>query len=207
MAHSPTGLRLPEVAPARRLAAVRAVLARQSAEMPRQVVDPSALIGRLPSPAKLRAGAVQAQKEEAEDARAAEYFESLLELGYLVASADGLAAEERETLALLLEHATESSVSRDVLQLHFSDLDATSAALGRSERLGRVAANFDSTHAREEAISFAALVAMADGSLEPTELRVLLELGRHFALSAEQVETLVHHVANGITQQLAESAR
>jgi signal recognition particle receptor subunit beta len=209
MAHSPTGLRLPEVAPARRLAAVRAVLARQSAEMPRQVVDPSALIGRLPSPAKLRAGAVQAQKEEAEDARAAEYFESLLELGYLVASADGLAAEERETLALLLEHATESSVSRDVLQLHFSDLDATSAALGRSERLGRVAANFDSTHAREEAISFGGWQPGADrapgAARARSALRTVGRAGRdpgpprgqrhHAATGGKRAMTFLNHMS------------
>jgi tellurite resistance protein len=203
MAHSPTGLKLPEVDPARRLAAVRAVLARQSTDMPKQVVEASALIGRLPSKAKLRVGAEQAQKEEAEDLRAAEYFQSLLELGYLVASADGLAADERETLALLLEHATDAAVNRDVLQLHFFDLEATCAALGRSERLSRVAANLDTPSAREEAISFAALVAMADGSLEPAEVQVLIELGRHFSLSAAQVESLAGRVAESIRQQLA----
>jgi tellurite resistance protein len=202
MAHSPTGLRLPDVEPARRNAAVRAVLAHQSAEMPQQVVQATALVGRLPSPAQLRTGAQQALKEEAEDGRAAEYFQSLLELGYLVASADGLAAEERETLALLLEHATDSIVNRDALQLHFSDLDATSAALGRSERLGRVAANLDTERAREEALSFAALVAMADGTLEPAELQVLIELGRHFALSPEQVQAVVARVADCVRQQL-----
>jgi len=170
--------------------------------MPQQVVQATALVGRLPSPAKLRAGAEQALKEEAEDARAAEYFQSLLELGYLVASADGLAAEERETLALLLEHATDSIVNRDALHLHFTDLDATSAALGRSERLGRVAANLDTERAREEALSFAALVAMADGTLEPAELQVLIELGRHFALSPEQVQTVVARVADCVRQQL-----
>jgi tellurite resistance protein len=193
---------LPEVAPARRNAAVRAVLARQSAEMPQQVVGAAALIGRLPSPAQLRTGAQQALKEEADDARAAEYFQSLLELGYLVASADGLAADERETLALLLEHATDSAIDRDGLQLHFSDLDATSAALGRSERLGRVAATIDTARAREEALSFAALVAMADGTLEPAEVQVLVELGRHFALSPEQVETVIARVADCLRQQL-----
>jgi len=202
MAQSPTGLRLPDVDPARRNAAVRAVLAHQSADMPQHVVRPTALSARLPSPAQLRTGAQQALKEEADDARAAEYFQSLLELGYLVASADGLAAEERETLALLLEHATDSVINRDAVQLHFSDLDATCAALGRGERLGRVAANLDTERAREEALSFAALVAMADGTLEQAELGVLVELGQHFAFSPEQVQAVVARVADCIRQQL-----
>jgi hypothetical protein len=132
----------------------------------------------------------------------AEYFASLLELGYLVASADGLADEERDMLSQLVEHATASVVDHQALRLHFADLDATVAALGRSERLLRAASTFTTPAAREEALSFAALVAMADGRLEPDEMAVLERLGAEFSLGAGEVRAIVEHVAECIRQQL-----
>ena len=160
------------------------------------------MIARFPSLAQLKAGAQESVKESAQDAQAARRYQSLLELGYLVASADGLADEEREVLALLLERASDRVVDRKMLQLHFSDLDATIDALGRRERLGRVAADFESFEEREEAISFAALVAMADGAVEQPEMRALLDLGERFSLSAEDVYALVDRVAAGINEAL-----
>jgi len=202
MADSPTRLDVPEVGAERLGEAVRAVLAHQSAAMPDSSVDPSALIGRLPSKAQLKAGAEESVKDEAADAAAAEYFQSLLELGYLTASADGLAAEEREALALLVERATDSAVDREVLQLHFSDLDAGSEMLGRRERLARVAANLETAAGRQEAMSFATLVAIADGTLADAERDVLLELGQHFSMTAEQVQAVIDAVAASIKQEL-----
>ncbi len=202
MADSPTRLDLPDVEAEQLSAAVRSVLAHQSAAMPDTAVDPNALIGRLPSAARLRAGAAESVKDEVADAAAAEYFQTLLELGYLAASADGLAAEEREALALLVEHATDAVVDREVLRLHFSDLDASTEMLGRRERLARMAANLETEPARQEAMGFATLVAIADGTLEKTEMEVLLELGRHFSMSAEQVQAVIDSVAANIKQEL-----
>jgi len=202
MADSPTGKRLPDAPPERLRDAVRAVLAQQAADMPAETVDPHSLIGRLPSTGKLKADAEHAVAESAEDTKAAERFRSLLELGYLVASADGLAAEEREALALLVEHATDSIVDRATLELHFSDLDATCEALGRRERLQWAAATFEQAALQQEALSFAALVAIADGTLDPAELTVLEELGAHYRLSSEQVQSVVDHVATNLRQQL-----
>lgn len=204
MVDAKTGRVLPEVEPERLRTAVRAVLAQQQTEMPDQAVQTDALLGRLPTAAALRASAEQAQQEEPADEAAAEYFQSLLEVGYLVASADGLAAEEREALAQLVQHATDSVVDQDALQLHFSDLDATVAALGRRERLSRAAANFDESTTRFEALGFATLVAIADGTLDPAELEVLVELGQHFALSPAQVRSVVDYVATELERRLAE---
>jgi tellurite resistance protein len=60
-----------------------------------------------------------AQGEGAE----ARYFQSILELGYLVASADGLAEEEKNALADLLEQVTGKVIDQGQLKLHFQDLE------------------------------------------------------------------------------------
>ncbi|MBW2527101.1 MAG: hypothetical protein JRI23_23165 [Deltaproteobacteria bacterium] len=202
MADTNTGRRLPDAPPDRLREAVRAVLGRQAADMPAETVDARALIGRLPSTLKLKSDAEHAIAASTADADAAERFRSLLELGYLVASADGLAEQEREALALLVEHATDSVVDRATLQLHFSDLDATCEALGRRERLQWAAATFDSAATQQEALSFAALVAIADGTLDQAELAVLVELGAHYDLSEEHVGSVVDRVVADLTKQL-----
>ncbi len=189
--------RLPDVGPERLAVAVRAVLGQQ-----RDSSASGAARVRLPALDRLRAGARESVKDEADDARVAEYFQSLLELGYLVASADGLAAEERDALAHLVEQVTGSAVDYDTLQLHFEDLDATCEALGRRERLGRTAANFEDVSERAEAISFSALVAIADGALAEPEMKVLYELGGHFSLAADRVDATVEEVATAIEREL-----
>lgn len=126
------------------------------------------------------------------DARA---FIAALELGYLAASADGLDAAERTLLASVLEQATKASIDQAAFTAHFADLDDTVATLGRRERLARTAADFESDAARSDAIQFAALIAMADGTLGEPELAVLTELGSCFAWPADRVRQLVDAAA------------
>src|SRR5262245_31092341 len=97
-------------------------------------------------------------------------FMAALELGYLAASADGLDARERDTIATTLEKVTGIGFDHDAFAAHFADLDAAVAMLGRRERLARTAAEFDSDDSRANAIRFAALVAMAGGTLPAPEL-------------------------------------
>ena len=175
-----------------------AALDRQSSGVSPPAKAPGDPSGRLPSTLQLRQGAEETLKEADQDVRAAEYFQSLLELGYLVASADGLAAEERAALARLVEQATGSVVRQQQLRQHFDDLDGGAEVLGRHERLARVASNFEDIGSREEAISFAALIAIADGQLAEPETSMLLELGRHFAFSEGQVKAVLSQVVGSI---------
>ena len=122
-------------------------------------------------------------------------FMAALELGYLAASADGLDAKERDALATTLEHVTGIGFDHDAFAAHFADLDAAVAALGRRERLARTAAEFDSDDARADAIRFAALVAMCDGTLGRPELEVLNEAGSHFQWNADKIRGLVTDAA------------
>jgi tellurite resistance protein len=122
-------------------------------------------------------------------------FMAALELGYLAASADGLDPSEREALATTLEHVTGIGFDHDTFAAHFADLDAAVSALGRRERLARTAAEFDSDDTRADAIRFAALVAMCDGTLRAPELEVLNEAGGHFNWNADHVHGLVTDAA------------
>lgn len=122
-------------------------------------------------------------------------FMAALELGYLAASADGLDTSERDALATTLERVTGIGFDHDAFAAHFADLDAAVSALGRRERLARTAAEFESDDARADAIRFAALVAMCDGTLRAPELEVLNEAGGHFKWSADKVHGLVTDAA------------
>jgi tellurite resistance protein len=186
MAIKVTDLR--HVGPERLGRAVQQLIERQSA-------GPSSR-HRLPGTDQLRAGA-EATRGGADD-HSARTFQSILELGYLVASADGFADEERRALAMMLEQATGSAVNRDELELHFKDLDEAVEMLGRRERLRRAAADFDDALGRTHAISFTALIAVADGELGQPEIEALTELGKCFELPVTEVLEIVEGVAREV---------
>jgi hypothetical protein len=149
------------------------------------------VIVQLPGDAVTRLSAAIAKLVPQDENR----FMAVLELGYLAASADGLDAKEREALATTLERVTGIGFDHDTFAAHFADLDDAVAALGRRERLARTAAEFDSDDARANAIRFAALVAMCDGTLRAPELEVLNEAGTHFKWNADKVHGLVTDAA------------
>ncbi|NVB83418.1 MAG: hypothetical protein HOV81_33910 [Kofleriaceae bacterium] len=122
-------------------------------------------------------------------------FMAALELGYLAASADGLDSAERDTIATTLERVTGIGYDHSAFAAHFHDLDASVAMLGRRERLARTAAEFESEAQRADVVRFAALVAMADGTLHAAELAVLDELGTHYKWSSDRVRDLVTEAA------------
>ena len=185
-------VRLPASAPDRLAAALQAVL-RQA-----KPAGGSA----LPTVDSLRQGAEQTLRAETKDSKAAGAFQSLLELGYIVASADGLADSEREALAKLLELATGSAIDHDTMTLHFRDLDASVEMLGRRERLRRVTAGLADLAATNEAVGFAALVALADGELGAPEMQALLELGDGLGLPAADVRSVVDDVVARVRKEL-----
>lgn len=156
---------------------------------------------RLPTAASLRAGA-QAAVAGADDP-AARSFVSLLEVGYLVASTDGFPASERDVLADLLEHATGRAVDHAAMRVHFEDLDVGCKALGRRERLLRAAAEFEGEAAREEALSFAALVALADGTLGQLEVLALIDLGANLGMAQKDVVDRVTAIVAAVDRVLA----
>jgi hypothetical protein len=149
------------------------------------------VIVQLPADAVARLSSAIAALVPADEPR----FLAALELGYLAASADGLDEAERAALATTLERVTGTRHDQAAFTAHFADLDAAVATLGRRERLARTAAEFDTDEARADAIRFAALVSMCDGTLHAPELEVLAEAAGHFQWSAEKVRALVDEAA------------
>lgn len=162
---------------------------------------PAALGGHLPTSTRLKQGAAATLADRDHDASV--YFQSMLELGYLVASADGFAEEERHALAELLEAVTGAVVDRNALELHFRDLDDAVEMLGRHERLRRAAADFEDGSSKGEALGFAALVALADGKIAEPEASALKEVGEHFGLSADEISEAIDDVIGTVKNQLS----
>jgi tellurite resistance protein len=150
----------------------------------------------------IRAGAVATVAELVEGADAARRFQTMLELAYLVASADGFVETERASLAALLERITGAAVDHATLELHFRDLDDAVTALGRHERLARAAAELEGDAEAEEAIGLVALVALADGHISTPEFGALAELGRHVGLTIDRVRGLVESAVARVGAQL-----
>jgi tellurite resistance protein len=161
---------------------------------------PAALGGHLPSTDRLKQGAQATLADQ--DTDVSKYFQSMLEVGYLVASADGLADEERHALAELLEAVTGEAVGREVLELHFKDLEDAVQMLGRHERLRRAAADFDDGMSKGEALGFAALVALADGRIGEPEASALKEIGANLGLSADEIDEAIEEVISNVKNQL-----
>ncbi len=151
----------------------------------------AAVTGDGPRQARLRTGARECVVAEPSDLTAAHWFQSLVELAYLVASADGFSAEERRSLALLIERATSSTVDHELLERHLGELEVQTEVLGRHQRIARAAAEVSSQPSVDDALAFAALVAMADGRLAGPERATLLEIAGHLEIEPAQVDALV----------------
>jgi tellurite resistance protein len=181
MPDSDAVIQLPEAEPARLAQAVQA-----------------AVNARASSIAWIREGAKQSAAEDWTAEQAARRFQTLLEIGYLVASADGFAAEERASLAQVLEKITNEALDHGALEQHFEDLEDTVASLGRRERLARAAADLEDEATAEEAIGLVSIIALADGVLSQAEHAVLLELAHHLKLEPGRVHSVVKDAADSV---------
>lgn len=132
----------------------------------------------------------------------AQRFQTTLELAYLVASADGLAKAERQSLSYLLHSVSGDAIQQAALERHFSDLDHAVAALGRRERLAASAAAIDDPAGREEAVLLVSLIAMADGVLSEPEMDAVLQLGTHFEFAPEATDALIERAAKYVREAL-----
>ena len=175
----PPILQLPEVDPAHLAVVIRAMLAEDLAQAD-----------------QLRAGAAQSLARADTDETTGRFL-ALLDIAYLVASADRLDADEREGILRLFEHLTDSVLERTTLEGHFRELEESTAASSRGERLGAAADDLRDED-RGNAITFAAAIAMSDGWLGDAELDALIELGGLLSVPAdkarEQVELVIQRV-------------
>jgi tellurite resistance protein len=174
-------------------------------------VDPERLLAALcaavtgdePRAVRLRTSASQCVVDQPSDVTAARWFQSLVELAYLVASADGFSAHERGSLALLIERATGRAVEHELLERQLGSLEEQAEAFGRHQRFARAAAEVRDQPSVDDALAFAALVAMADGRLAATEHDALLELAGHLHIEPVQVDALIGVLVEDVKGRLS----
>jgi tellurite resistance protein len=165
-------------------------------------IGSESLSGRLPDAARLSDAAAQVALEHPEDADAARYFVALLEASYLVAGADGISSDEQTAIAELIAQVTGSRVSPERLTELLRAFESKVEQAGLGARIDAVAARFSDFIEREEALSFATLVAYADGKLAPPEVDALVCLGERFDFSKSEVGMVIDQVAQTIRSHL-----
>ena len=179
-----------------------AVLSFTGADAPSLEAAVDLVIHRAELAERLHQGAMAAVSDEESQSAAGRRFQILLELGYLVASADGLADAERASLAHLLETVTQRAIDVTTLDEHFQDLDQGVRMLGRHHRVAAAAAQLGDVQGAEEAIVLVTLVAVADGELARDEFEVIESIGKHAGVEADRVKELIDEVASQIKEAL-----
>jgi len=126
-------------------------------------------------------------------------YSALLEAAFLVAAADGeLAREEIGELADLIAQMTSQSVSPGELADSIAAYSEQLEHSGRPAMIEALAAACPDPDARRQVLGFAALVALCDRELAPSELFVLHSLGRAFGLNPPEV----NHIVRSLKTQL-----
>ena len=186
--------------------AVRAVVEQQATDVAAPSVGPRALMARLPRIERMEQGAEHLfssmPPESTADAEAGKYFGAIVETCYLVAVADGFAAEERGAVAALVAFATGDAFTTERAEGMFAAYAKLLEEHGLEARLDAIAGKLDDFMAREEAMSFAALVAVADRELADKEAVMLMALAKRFDFSRGEVQVVVKQVAASLAQAI-----
>ena len=190
----------PEVDRARFRSAIARLIDQQARDAAAPSVGPRSLTGRLP---KLSAAADDAPPESAEDAGAARHFLAMLEAAYLVAAADGLGEAERGALGELIAQVTGDPKGGAALATLFARFNEGLERDGIPARLAEVASCFEDFMAREEALNFVTLIALADGSISRREARSLIELAERLGYSMGELQALLDSVTSSLKRELA----
>jgi tellurite resistance protein len=180
-------------------AAVHTLIEQQARDAAAPSVGPLSLSGRIPKLSMIESGAAQSS----EQASVAQHFLGMLEAAFLVAAIDGGVSEpERAALGDLIAQVTNDPDGAKGLSALFDKFGADLTRDGMPARLAAVAAHFDDFMAREEALSFATLIALADGSISRKEARGLIELAEHLGYSVGEVQALLDSIATSLKEQL-----
>jgi tellurite resistance protein len=189
--------------------AVRKMIAKQAREVATPTVGPRALLARLPKIDRMEHGAEQLFSSippaSHEDEAAGKYFSAIVEACFLVAAADGLAAQESGAVTELIRFATGEVLSHERADELFESYEQLLRTQGLEARLDAVAERLDDFLAREECMSFAALIAVADGELSEREVVALMALAKRFDFSAGEVQLAVQKVAIELAEAIGEA--
>lgn len=156
------------------------------------------VVGRLPTVVR---NAITPPPEPAPD-QAALRFGAMVETAFLVAAADGyLSPREIDAIADCIEgagHELEEEVLADFIDQLADALERD----GHDVRLLAIATALPEAATRREALAFAALAALSNGTVGDKEHEALLLIGAAFDIDPAEVERTVTRVAD----ELAASA-
>jgi tellurite resistance protein len=190
--------------------AVRRVMEKQAGEVATPSVGPRALMARLPRIDRMERGAEQLFSSippaSHEDEAAGKYFSAIIESCVMVAAADGLAGEERDAVIELIRLSTGEDMGSDRAGELFDAYAGLLEEQGLETRLDAVAERLDDFLARQEAMGFAALVAIADRELADREFVVLMALAKRLDFSRGEVEAVIRQVAAELADAVKVSA-
>jgi tellurite resistance protein len=127
---------------------------------------------------------------------------AFLECAYLVAAHDGVTSEELAALSAIVRGLSPEGMRLLGLQALFDELSRKLAEEGRASRISRLASELGDHVARDEALGFAVLIAIADGALARRETRVLIELAEAFGHSVEELKLLIRELGQALTLAL-----
>jgi tellurite resistance protein len=192
---------IPNVDRERLAAAVRKLVEQHARESAAPSVGPQSLSARLPALASLPP--TDSDLQGGADAEATRHFLGLLEAAYLVAAPDGVTPAERAALGELIAQVT-GQVRRDAVARALARFDEEIERDGLPARIAAVAARFEDFMAREEALTFAGIIALSDGSLSRRELRGLIEFAEQLGYSMGELQVALDTIASNLRRALAE---
>jgi tellurite resistance protein len=138
-------------------------------------------------------------RELLDDRNVEAFLSVLVEAAYLVAAADGLVSEtERQTLAETISAIVGGDLPPEELVAMLVAFGDALNTDGLDQRLTVMAEALADAAARENAVSFAALVALCDREFDPRERVMLLRIGAAFHFDEARVGALVDRVASSL---------
>lgn len=126
------------------------------------------------------------------------FFAGMLEAAFLVAAADGeLSKEEVGSLIDVVTQMGEGVTPSELAGMFYEFTTALDRE-GRPARIAALASHVTEAAARREILGFAALVALCDGDLAPSELFVVHSIAKAFDLDTATANGIVRSIATAM---------
>jgi uncharacterized tellurite resistance protein B-like protein len=130
------------------------------------------------------------------------FFSGMLEAAFLVAGADGqISKEEIGSLSDMVAEVTGANVAPSELAGLVYEFATHLEEEGRGMRIQALANHVPDPTARREVLGFAALIALCDHDLAPSELFVLHSLAKGFGFEMETVNGIIRSIRAALGEE------
>jgi tellurite resistance protein len=139
---------------------------------------------------------------KAEGEKSDTLFGAMLEAAFLVTAADGqVSKEELGALVDLVADMTSRVISPGDLGKALEAFSELNDREGRPARLAALAAAVPDAESRRQVLGFAALVALCDHDLAPSELFILHSLGKAFGVETAAVNETIRSLRGALDEK------